>query len=82
MLVNNNLPSVSQSVQQGEDGEPGLSNGVGLNNTLVFETHATSDIESDSDKIRRAMSVVTEGVASEAKLSVEATSKSFDVTSK
>ena len=73
---------VSQSVHQGQDGEPGLSNGVELDGTLVFEIHATSDSESDSDKIRQAVSVVTESVASEAKMSVEATSKSFDVTSK
>ena len=50
--------------------------------TPVLAIHATSDIESDSDKIRQAVSVVTESVAGEAKMSVEAMSKSFDVTSK
>lgn len=53
-----------------------------LDGTLVFEIHAILDIGSDGDKIRRATSVVTESVAGEAKMSVEATSKSFDVTSK
>ena len=53
-----------------------------LDGTLVFEIHAILDIGSDGDEIRRATSVVTESVAGEAKMSVEATSKSFDVTSK